>query len=124
MRKSLEAEVDATATKVDLWCGRHRCFGSKSALWLLHIVKYCHIVTLGLNSSFSVLVFHANCCAIIIIIIIIILIINTLSVNHRIMEHEQTCGFQLCAGGCKKWVQRCAIRLQLGELEYEEVEYK
>lgn len=38
MRKSLEAEVDVTATKVDLWCGRRladardRCSGSKSAL--------------------------------------------------------------------------------------------
>lgn len=37
-RKSLEAEVDVTATKVDLWCGRRlgdaldRCFGSKSGL--------------------------------------------------------------------------------------------
>ena len=116
-RKSLEAEVDVTATKVDLWCGRRlgdalgRCFGSKSGLWLLDIV------TLGLNSSFSVKVFHANCCAII-VIIIIISIMNTLSVNHRIMGHQQTCGFQLwLAGGCKKWVQRCAIPSQLGELE-------
>lgn len=113
----LEAEVDVTATKVDLWCGRRlgdaldRCFGSKSGLWLLDIV------TLGLNSSFSVKVFHANCCAII-VIIIIISIMNTLSVNHRIMGHQQTCGFQLwLAGGCKKWVQRCAIPSQLGELE-------
>ena len=35
------------------WTG---ALGQDSALWLFH-------VTLGLNSSFSVLVFHANCCA-------------------------------------------------------------